>query len=145
MKKCWGSLEKVWEGYRTRSENSGIKRGWESQDHTPQHQPGERAFFLSSAIPEADAAPFTEWVPLTCHQGHWLFCCCCLFMATPTTDGSSRLGVKSELAYAIATAMLYLSRICDLHTPQLTAILILNPVSEARDRTCILMDASWVH
>ena len=30
-------------------------------------------------------------------------------------------------------------------TPQLTATRILNPLSEARDRTCILMDASRVY
>ena len=29
-------------------------------------------------------------------------------------------------------------------TPQLTAMPILNPLREARDRACVLMDASWV-
>ena len=29
-------------------------------------------------------------------------------------------------------------------TPQLTAVLVLSPLSKANDRTCILMDAIWV-
>ena len=46
------------------------------------------------------------------------------------------LGVELELqllAYATDTAMSDLSPICDLHQ-------ILNPLSKARDRTCIFMD-----
>ena len=60
------------------------------------------------------------------HPGH---------MAVP------RLGVKSELylpTYATATAMPDLSHVCNLHhsswQPQ-----IFNPLSEARDRTCVFM------
>ena len=57
------------------------------------------------------------------------------------------LGVQSELqlpAYATATAMPDLSRICDLcHSSSQWQIL--DPLSGARDRTCILMDTSWVH
>ena len=55
-----------------------------------------------------------------------------------------RLGVKLELwAYAIATAMGDLSCVCDLyHSSQPRQIL--NPLSEARDRTHILMDTSRV-
>ena len=60
-------------------------------------------------------------------------------------EGSS-LGVKSELqlpAYSTATAMQDPSCICDLHhSPQ--QCWILNPVSKARDWTCILMDTSQV-
>ena len=59
----------------------------------------------------------------------------------------SRLGVKSELqlpAYTTATATNDLSHICDLHH-SLWQHHILNPVREARDRTCILMDTSQVH
>ena len=54
-----------------------------------------------------------------------------------------RLGVELELllpACATATAS---SCVCDLHQssgqPQ-----ILNPLIEVRDRTCVLMDTSWV-
>ena len=57
-----------------------------------------------------------------------------------------RLGVESELqlpAYTTATAPWDLSCVCDLHHSSLQRQ-ILNPVSEARDRTCILMDTSQV-
>ena len=57
-----------------------------------------------------------------------------------------RLGVKLEpplLAYAIATAMPDLSCICDLHH-SLWQWQILNPLSQARGRTCILMETSRI-
>ena len=58
-----------------------------------------------------------------------------------------RQGVKSELqlpAYTIATATPDLSHVCDLqHSPWQGGTL--NPLSEARTRTQILMDTSWVH
>ena len=58
-----------------------------------------------------------------------------------------RLGVESELqllAYAAATAMRDPSCISDLHHSSWQCR-ILNPLSEARDGTCIPMDSSWVH
>ena len=64
-----------------------------------------------------------------------------LFMATPAAYRSSRLGVKLELqlpAYATATttATLDPSHVCDpWHSSQQRGIL--NPLSEARDRTHI--------
>ena len=57
--------------------------------------------------------------------------------------GRSRLGVELELqlpATATATAIPDLSHICNLHYSR-----ILNPLNKARDRTCILVDISWVH
>ena len=57
-----------------------------------------------------------------------------------------RLRVKSELelpAYATATAMPDPSRICDLHHSS-QQCWILNPLSKARDQTCILMDTSQI-
>ena len=57
-----------------------------------------------------------------------------------------RLGVKSELqlpAYTTATAMPNLNRICNLYL-SLWQHRILNLLSEARDRTCILTDTVLV-
>ena len=57
-----------------------------------------------------------------------------------------RRGVESELqlpAYTTATAMLDLSCVLDLHHNPWQCR-ILNPRSEARDRTCILMETSRV-
>ena len=65
-----------------------------------------------------------------------------LFTATPAVYGSSRARVESEmqlLAYTTATAMLDLLHILDLRH-SLRQRWILNPLSEARDRTLILLD-----
>ena len=51
-----------------------------------------------------------------------------------------RLGVKSELqplAYATSTTMTHMSSVCDLHHSSWKCR-ILNPLNEARDRTCFL-------
>ena len=56
----------------------------------------------------------------------------------------SRLGVELELQLpAFATATCNLSCVCDLHHSSWQCQ-ILNPLSKARDRTCIPMDTSWV-
>ena len=58
----------------------------------------------------------------------------------------SRPGVRSELqlpAYTTATAMQDLSLIFDLHYSSWQRQ-VLNPLSEARNRTCVLMDASQI-
>ena len=65
------------------------------------------------------------------------------FMTACAAYGSSRRGVESELqllAYTTATATLNLSHIFKL-CHSLWQPWILNPLSEARDRTCILMEA----
>ena len=57
-----------------------------------------------------------------------------------------RLGIQMELqllAYAVAAVTPDLSRTCDLHHTSWQHW-ILNPLSRARDRTCIPMDACWV-
>ena len=57
-----------------------------------------------------------------------------------------RLGVKSELqllAYTTTTANVGLSHVCDLHHRSQQRQ-ILNPLSEARDRTCNLMVPSQI-
>ena len=58
-----------------------------------------------------------------------------------------RLGVKSELqllTYATTTAMSDPSFVCDRHH-RLWQSQILNPLSKAGDRACILVTLSWVH
>ena len=58
-----------------------------------------------------------------------------------------RLGVKSELqvpAYATATAMPDQSHVCDLHHSS-QQCWIFNPLSEARDRTRVLIGPIWVY
>ena len=59
----------------------------------------------------------------------------------------SKLGSESELklqGYTTAPAMLDPSHICNLHySPQQPWIL--NPLSEARDRTHVLVDTSRIH
>ena len=58
-----------------------------------------------------------------------------------------RLEIESELlllAYTPAIAMQDLSCICDLHHSSWQCW-IPEPLGEARDGTCILMDASWIH
>ena len=58
-----------------------------------------------------------------------------------------RLGTEQELqllAYTIATVMPELSHICDLHHSS-QQCWILNPLSKSRDRTHVLVDASWAH
>jgi len=58
-----------------------------------------------------------------------------------------RLGVQSELqllTYTTVTAMPDPNRICDLHHNSRWCQ-ILNSLSEARDQTCILMDAGQIN
>ena len=58
-----------------------------------------------------------------------------------------RIVVESELqllAYTSATATLDLTHVCDLHHSS-RQLQILNSLSEARDQTCVLTDASRVH
>ena len=70
-----------------------------------------------------------------------------LFGATLQHVEVLRLGVKSELrlpAYTTATARRDLSHVCDLHHSS-QQCQILNSLSEARDRTFILIDTSHIH
>ena len=72
--------------------------------------------------------------------------CFCLFRAASLAYEVPRLGAESELqllAYITATATQDPSCVCDLHhSPR--QCWILNPLSEARDHTCILMDTGYI-
>ena len=61
-------------------------------------------------------------------------------MALPWLGGKLELQL---LAYTTATATRDLSRVCDLHHSS-QQHRIFNPLSEARDQTCVLMDASYI-
>ena len=66
----------------------------------------------------------------------------CLFKATPMAYGGSQArGQNGTYTTAIATPDL--SHDCHLHHSS-GQHRILNPLSEARDRTCLLMDASQI-
>ena len=56
-----------------------------------------------------------------------------------------RLRVKSELQLLVyATATLDLSHVCDLHHSSGQRWILINPLSKARDQTCVFMDSSRV-
>ena len=68
-----------------------------------------------------------------------------LFRAAPGAYGSSQARGQIQLpAHARATAIQDPSHVCNLHHSS-RQCWILNPLSEARDQTQILVDASWVH
>ena len=75
----------------------------------------------------------------------FFFCCCFLglhlrHMEVPRV----RVELKLQLpAYTTATATWDLSRFCKLHH-SLWQCQIINLLSKTRDRTCILMDTSWI-
>ena len=87
--------------------------------------------------------PHLTWCVVVFAFARFLFC----FLGPhPRHMEVPRLGVKLKLqmlAYVTATAMSDQSHICDLHHSSLHCR-ILNPLSEARDRTCILVDPSQV-
>ena len=77
----------------------------------------------------------------------WFCFIFCFFRAAGWHMEVLRLGIKSELqlpACATATATPDLSCICDLHHSSQQRW-ILNPLSEARDPTRVLMSTSGVH
>ena len=73
-------------------------------------------------------------------------CVCFLFRVTPTAYGGSQargLVGATTASNTTATATPDPSRTCDLHHSSWQRW-ILNPLSEARDQTCELMDASQI-
>ena len=100
---------------------------------------------------------FVKAWKLFCFLGFFLVVCfflfvclfVCFFLLWPHLWPMElpRLGAEWELQLltcATATAMWDLSHVCDLRHSSWQCW-ILNPLSEARDWTCILMDSSWVH
>ena len=84
---------------------------------------------------------------LCCPYYYYYYYIICFLGPYPGHVEVPRLGVKSELqlpAYATATATLDLSCICNPHHSS-QQHRILNPLIEARDRTHVLMDNSWVY
>ena len=77
----------------------------------------------------------------------YLFIYFCLFRAAPMAyGGGSQASSESELyslAYATAMATQHPSHVCGLHYSS-GQHRILNPLSEASDRTCVLTDASQI-
>jgi len=70
-----------------------------------------------------------------------------IFRATPWHMEVPRLGVELELqlpAYTTATATRGLNHVWNLHYSS-RQLQILNPLSRARDQTCVLMDTGQVH
>ena len=78
---------------------------------------------------------------------HFSFFFFFLFIAASLAYDIPRLGVRLELqlpAYTTATATPDLSHLCDLCCSSWWQCRVINPLSEARDQTCILMDTTWV-
>ena len=71
-----------------------------------------------------------------------------LFRAAPMAFGSfqarGRIRTAAASLYHKATATRDPSLVCNLHH-SLRQRWVLNPLSKARDQTCIFVDTSWVH
>ena len=89
--------------------------------------------------PERNCIFLVIWGNVNIAMAFYLFIY--FFMATPRLEKESELQLP---AYATATATWDLSHICDVHHSSWQCQ-ILNPLSEAKDRTHILMDTIHVH
>ena len=83
------------------------------------------------------------------HSEYWVVSIFFFFLnrAVPVAYGSSKLGVELKLqlpAYTTAIATSDPSHVCNLHHSS-RQCQILNPLSEAQDRTHVLTDASRFH
>ena len=93
---------------------------------------------------------FPPFSPTSYRSPLFFFFFFCLFRASPAAHGRSQARdqvPRLELqlpAYITAAAVPDPSHICDLyHSSQQSQIL--NPLSEAKDRTGVPIDTSWVH
>ena len=85
------------------------------------------------------------WDPPFSFSCFFALFCFCLFRAL-TAYRSSQAGVQiraTAAGYTIATAIPDPSHVCNLTTAHSNAGSF-NPLSEAGDRTCVLMDTSWI-
>ena len=101
-----------------------------------------QAIFPSQSLPSTSPDPNYQFLFFF----FFFFFFLCFLWPHPQLMEVSRLGIKLEVqlpAYATATAMRDPSHVCDLHhsSPQCR---IPDPLSEARDRTCVLMDTSRI-
>ena len=104
-----------------------------------------------AGIKPAPSAPETLRIPLR-HSGkkyclQFFVCLFCFLGPHPQYTEIPRVGGTSELhlpAYATATATRILSQVWDLHHSSRQRQMP-DPLSEARDGTCILIDTSWIH
>ena len=91
--------------------------------------------------------PFFHIITNTCYFLTFCFCFClfCLFRATSAAYGGSQ---ARDPIRAMAASLHHSNtgpKPCLQPTPQLTQCQVLNPLSKARDQTCVLMDASQIH
>ena len=120
------------------------------------HMVNKLLLFCSPPVNRCLLSPWS-WCSLSPSQGsNWLtflffrfFCCCCCFCFCflglhPWHMEVPRLGVKWGLQLLAYTTVTPDPRhVCDLHHSSWQCR-ILNPLSEARDRTHILMDTSQI-
>ena len=95
------------------------------------------------------AHPGQVWAPeslVFCSHKFFVFCLFAFSGAAPAAYGGSQARGQIELrppAYTTVIATPDPSHVCDLHHSS-RQCWILNPLIEARDLTCVLMDACWV-
>ena len=92
-----------------------------------------------------DLTTYLAWLFVVKFSNRFFFFFFCFLGSYMQHTEVPRLGVKLELQLlGYATATQDPSHVCDLHHTSWNHQ-ILNPLSEDRGWTCILMDASWAH
>ena len=134
--------------FRPRARTSGRGTGSPSSPHsTPAHHTFGTSVLPCRGAGSTSSAPISRASILeTFSPPHQFFIICVLGRHLQHRE-VPRPGVESERqlpAYTTATAMQDPSHVCDLHHNS-RQHRILNPLSEARDGTHILLDPSWIH